>query len=75
MLRLTDGTEKQNIKDAEKNILRPKIRACHISDPYVLILREDDTLGMFIGEADRGKVRRKYMSAMGDKVNNLTFMI
>lgn len=47
---------------------RPKIRACSISDPFILILREDDTLGLFVGEAERGKIRRKDMSAMGEKV-------
>jgi cleavage and polyadenylation specificity factor subunit 1 len=47
---------------------RPKIRSCSISDPFVLILREDDSLGLFIGEPDRGKIRRKDMSPMGDKV-------
>jgi cleavage and polyadenylation specificity factor subunit 1 len=36
-------------------------------DPYVLIMREDDTLGLFVGEPSRGKVRRKDMSAFGDK--------
>lgn len=51
------------------NNVRPKIRACHISDPFILIIREDDTLGLFIGEAERGKIRRKDMSTMGDKVD------
>jgi cleavage and polyadenylation specificity factor subunit 1 len=44
-----------------------KIKACSICDPYVLVLREDDTIGLFI-DAQRGKVRRKDMSPMGDKV-------
>lgn len=47
---------------------RPKIRSCSISDPFVLILREDDSLGLFIGETERGKIRRKDMSPMGDRV-------
>ena len=47
---------------------RPKIRYCSISDPFVLILREDDSLGLFIGEIERGKIRRKDMSPMGEKV-------
>ncbi|KAF5378690.1 hypothetical protein D9757_010764 [Collybiopsis confluens] len=39
---------------------RAKIRACSINDPYVLILREDDTMGLFIGYfADRDKVKGK----------------
>lgn len=46
---------------------RPKIRSCSIIDPYVLISREDDTIGLFI-DTDRGKIRRKDMSPMGDKV-------
>jgi hypothetical protein len=50
------------------NIPRPKIRACSICDPFVLILREDDSIGLFIGETERGKIRRKDMSPMGDKV-------
>lgn len=50
---------------------RPKIRACSISDPFVLIIREDDSIGLFIGETERGKIRRKDMSPMGDKVHSL----
>lgn len=63
----TDGTERQIIKDMDGNMTRPKIRACSISDPFILILREDDTLGLFVGEA-KGRIRRKDMSAMGEKV-------
>ena len=63
-----DGTERQIIKDMDGTIPRPKIRACSISDPFVLIFREDDTIGLFIGETERGKIRRKDMSPMGDKV-------
>ena len=47
---------------------RPKIRTCSIADPFVLIVREDDSIGLFIGETERGKIRRKDMSPMGDKV-------
>jgi hypothetical protein len=50
------------------NMPRPKIKACSISDPYALIIREDDTIGLFI-ETERGKIRRKDMSPMGDKVS------
>ncbi len=50
------------------NLPRPTIRACSICDPFVLIFREDDSIGLFIGETERGKIRRKDMSAMGDKV-------
>ncbi|KAG6820213.1 hypothetical protein H0H93_003867 [Arthromyces matolae] len=62
-----DGTERQIIKDMDGNMPRPKIRACSISDPFVLIIREDDSIGLFIGETERGKIRRKDMSPMGDK--------
>ncbi|KAJ7216585.1 CPSF A subunit region-domain-containing protein [Mycena pura] len=61
-----DGTERQIIKDMDGSMPRPKIRACSISDPYVIVIREDDSIGMFI-ETDRGKIRRKDMSPMGDK--------
>ena len=63
-----DGTERQIIPDKDGNMPRPKIRACSISDPFVLVLREDDSIGLFVGETERGKIRRKDMSPMGDKV-------
>ncbi|KAG7452675.1 uncharacterized protein BT62DRAFT_989773 [Guyanagaster necrorhizus] len=63
-----DGTERQSIKDMDGNTPRAKIRACSISEPFVLILREDDSIGLFI-ETDRGKIRRKDMSPMGDKTS------
>jgi cleavage and polyadenylation specificity factor subunit 1 len=65
---VTDGTERQIIKDMEGNNQRPKIKYCSICDPFVFILREDDTIGLFIGEPERGKIRRKDMSPMGEKV-------
>ncbi|THU96416.1 hypothetical protein K435DRAFT_892575, partial [Dendrothele bispora CBS 962.96] len=52
-----------------KHIPRARIRACSISDPFVLIFREDDSIGLFIGEVERGKIRRKDMSMMGDKTS------
>ena len=52
----------------DKNVPRAKIKHCSILDPFVLILREDETIGLFIGELERGKIRRKDMSPMGDKV-------
>ncbi|KAF7366615.1 Protein CFT1 [Mycena sanguinolenta] len=61
-----DGAERQIIKDVDGSMPRPKIRACSISDPYVIVIREDDSIGMFI-ETDRGRIRRKDMSSMGDK--------
>ncbi|KAF9078133.1 CPSF A subunit region-domain-containing protein [Rhodocollybia butyracea] len=48
---------------------RARIRHCSISDPYVMILREDGTMGLFIGEAAKGKVRRKDMSMLGGKTS------
>ena len=66
-----DGTERQIIKDMDGNMPRPKIRGCSISDPFVFIVREDDSIGLFIGETERGKIRRKDMSPMGDKVDFL----
>lgn len=64
-----DGTERQSIKDTDSNNNpRAKIRACSICDPYVLIVREDDTIGLFI-ETERGKMRRKDMSPMGEKTS------
>jgi cleavage and polyadenylation specificity factor subunit 1 len=65
----TDGTERQIIKDMEGNNQRPRIKYCSICDPFVFILREDDTIGLFIGEPERGKIRRKDMSPMGEKVS------
>jgi len=52
----------------EGNNQRPKIKYCSICEPFVFILREDDTIGLFIGEPERGKIRRKDMSPMGEKV-------
>ena len=68
IIRTIDGTERQIIKDMEGNNQRPKIKYCSICDPFVFILREDDTIGLFIGEPERGKIRRKDMSPMGEKV-------
>jgi len=69
-----DGAERQIIKDMDGNMPRPKIRGCSISDPFVFIVREDDSIGLFIGETERGKIRRKDMSPMGDKVD-LIFVV
>jgi cleavage and polyadenylation specificity factor subunit 1 len=66
---LEDGTERQIIKDLDGSMPRPKIRACSICDPFVLVIREDDSIGLFIGETTgKVRVRRKDMSPMGDKV-------
>ncbi|KAI6021714.1 CPSF A subunit region-domain-containing protein [Pisolithus microcarpus] len=63
------GPERQVIKDMDGNMPRAKIKACSICDPFVFILREDETIGLFIGETERGKVRRKDMSPMGEKAS------
>lgn len=65
-----DGTERQKIDDLDGKLARPKIRACSICDPFVLIIREDDSIGLFLGETERGKIRRKDMSPMGDKARS-----
>ncbi|TBU39387.1 CPSF A subunit region-domain-containing protein [Dichomitus squalens] len=64
-----DGTERQSIKDLDGNAARPRIKSCSICDPFILIIREDDTIGLFIGEIERGKIRRKDMSPMGEKTS------
>ena len=63
-----DGSERQAIKDTDGDVPRPRIRHCSICDPFILIIREDDSIGLFVGEAERGKIRRKDMSPMGEKV-------
>lgn len=47
---------------------RPKIRYSCVSDPFILIIREDESLGLFVGDAERGRIRRKDMTPMGEKV-------
>lgn len=64
----TDGSERQAIKDTDGDVPRPRVRYCSICDPFILIIREDDSIGLFVGEAERGKIRRKDMSPMGEKV-------
>ncbi|KAK7042372.1 protein CFT1 [Favolaschia claudopus] len=64
-----DGSERQIIKDMDGSMPRPKIRACSICDPYIIVIREDDSIGMFV-ETDKyeeRRIRRKDMSSMGDK--------
>lgn len=48
---------------------RPKIRYASVCDPYIMIIREDDTLGLYVGEVERGKIRRKDMTPMGEKAD------
>ena len=59
------------IKDVDGNMTRPKIRYANVCDPYIMVIREDDTLGLFVGAFERGKIRRKDMSPMGDKVRTV----
>jgi hypothetical protein len=49
---------------------RPKIKACSICGPHVLVFRKDDSIGLFV-DTERGKIRRKDMSLMGDKARDL----
>ncbi|KAJ7094010.1 CPSF A subunit region-domain-containing protein [Mycena belliarum] len=63
-----DGTERQSIKEMDGTVPRHKIRACNISDPFVIVVREDDSLGMFI-ETEKGRIRRKDMTALGVKTS------
>lgn len=65
---IPDCSERQCIKDMDGVAKRPKIRSCCISDPFILIIREDDSLGLFVGDAERGRIRRKDMTPMGEKV-------
>lgn len=46
---------------------RPPIRACAISDPYILILREDDTMGLFVADAGKPDKADKGKGGKGDK--------
>ena len=55
------------INDMEGDNQRPKTKHGSICDPFVFILREDDTIGLFIGESERGKIRRKDISPTGEK--------
>ncbi|KAF5359905.1 hypothetical protein D9758_013995 [Tetrapyrgos nigripes] len=55
-----DGTERQTIKDTEskKNPSQAAVpgahtRACSISDPFIWMIREDDLIGLFIGEPEQ----------------------
>lgn len=72
-LHLVDCDERQCIKDMDGAVKRPKIRYCSISDPFVLIIREDDTLGLFVGDPLKGRIRRKDMTPMGEKVGPTLF--
>ncbi|EJD05583.1 cleavage factor protein [Fomitiporia mediterranea MF3/22] len=64
-----DCSERQCIRDMDGSNKRPKIRFCCISDPFILVIREDESLGLFVGDAERGRIRRKDMTPMGEKVS------
>ncbi|KAG8688697.1 mRNA cleavage and polyadenylation factor subunit [Ceratobasidium sp. 423] len=61
-----DGAERQLYLDAEGNKPRPKIKAAHVADPFIVVLREDDTFGLFVGDTAKGRVRRKDISHFGE---------
>ncbi|CEL62153.1 Protein CFT1 OS=Cryptococcus neoformans var, neoformans serotype D (strain B-3501A) GN=CFT1 PE=3 SV=1 [Rhizoctonia solani AG-1 IB] len=61
-----DGGERQLYLDAEGNKPRPKIKSAHVADPFIVVLREDDTFGLFVGDTAKGRVRRKDVSHFGD---------
>ncbi|CAE6490781.1 unnamed protein product, partial [Rhizoctonia solani] len=61
-----DGAERQLYLDAEGNKPRPKIKAAHVADPFIVVLREDDTFGLFVGDTTKGRVRRKDVSHFGE---------
>jgi cleavage and polyadenylation specificity factor subunit 1 len=64
-----DGTERRAIVDVDGSVPRPKICGCSISDPFAFIVRESDSTGLFIGETERGKIRRKDMSPRNKDVD------
>lgn len=68
---VSDTSERQCIKDMDGIPKRAKIRLCSISDPFILVLREDDTLGLFVGDAEKGRIRRKDMTPMGEKASRI----
>ena len=57
-------------KDMNGVAKRPKIRYCCISDPFILVTREDESLGLFVGDAERGRIREKDMTSMGEKARS-----
>lgn len=63
-----NGSERQTIQNVDGKMTRPKIRYASICDPYVLVIRDDDSLGLFIGR-EGGTIRRKDMSPMGEKTS------
>ncbi|QRW23646.1 cleavage and polyadenylation specificity factor protein [Rhizoctonia solani] len=50
-----DGAERQLYLDAEGNKPRPKIKVAHVADPFIVVIREDDTFGLFVGDTAKGR--------------------
>jgi cleavage and polyadenylation specificity factor subunit 1 len=67
-----DGAERQLYLDADGNKPRPKIKAAHVADPFIVVIREDDSFGLFVGDTAKGRVRRKDVSHFGEHVSALT---
>lgn len=58
--------ERQLIMDVDGQKSRTRIKYASIVEPYILILREDDTLGLFCAAENGRKLRRKNMAPLGD---------
>ncbi|KAG8692927.1 mRNA cleavage and polyadenylation factor subunit, partial [Ceratobasidium sp. 395] len=61
-----DGAERQLYLDADGNKPRPKIKAAYVADPFIVVLREDESFGLFVGDTAKGRVRRKDISHFGE---------
>ncbi|KAG8744304.1 mRNA cleavage and polyadenylation factor subunit [Ceratobasidium sp. 414] len=61
-----DGAERQLYLDADGNKPRPKIKGAYVADPFIVVLREDESFGLFVGDAAKGRVRRKDVSHFGE---------
>ncbi|KAG8903754.1 mRNA cleavage and polyadenylation factor subunit [Tulasnella sp. 403] len=54
-----DGTERLVVKDVDASgQAQAKIIAACVSDPFVLVRREDDTVALFVGDTMTGKIVR-----------------
>ncbi|KAG8693476.1 mRNA cleavage and polyadenylation factor subunit [Ceratobasidium sp. 394] len=61
-----DGAERQLYLDADGNKPRPKIKTAYVADPFIVVLREDESFGLFVGDTAKGRVRRKDVSHFGE---------
>ncbi|QRV81748.1 cleavage and polyadenylation specificity factor protein [Ceratobasidium sp. AG-Ba] len=61
-----DGAERQVYLDADGNKPRPKIKSACVADPFIVVLREDESFGLFVGDTAKGRVRRKDVSHFGE---------